>query len=47
MQLTENYDSYIAASGDEPGAAIFMSVFFVKIGLVAIGAEQDVRMTYN
>ena len=25
MQLTENYDSYIAASGDEPGAAIFMS----------------------
>ena len=34
MQLTENYDSYIAASGDEPGAAIFMSVFFIKIGLV-------------
>lgn len=43
MQLTENYDSYIAASGDEPGAAIFMSVFFIKIGLVAVGAEQDVR----
>ena len=43
MQLTENYDSYIAASGDEPGAAIFMSVFFIKIGLVPIGAEQDVR----
>ena len=30
-------------SGDEPGAAIFMSVFFIKIGLVAVGAEQDVR----
>lgn len=30
-------------SGDEPGAAIFMSVFFVKIGFVAVGAEQDVR----
>ena len=43
MQLTENYDSYIAASGDEPGAAIFMSVFFIKIGLIPIGAEQDVR----
>ena len=43
MQLTENYDSYIAASGDEPGAAIFMSVFFIKIGLVAVGAEQDAR----
>ena len=43
MQLTENYDSYIAASGDEPGAAIFMSVFFIKIGFVPIGAEQDVR----
>ena len=24
-------------------AAIFMSVFFVKIGLIAVGAEQDVR----
>ena len=42
MQLTENYDSYIAASGDEPGAAIFMSVFFIKIGFVAVGAEQDI-----
>ncbi len=30
-------------SGDEPGAAIFMSVFFVKIGFVAVGTEQDVR----
>ena len=33
----------VAASGDEPGAAIFMSVFFIKIGLVAVGAEQDIR----
>ncbi len=33
----------VAASGDEPGAAIFMSVFFIKIGLVAVGAEQDGR----
>jgi len=32
----------IAASGDEPGAAIFMSVFFIKIGFVAVGAEQDI-----
>ena len=30
-------------SGDEPGAAFFMSVFFIKICLVAVGAEQDVR----
>lgn len=30
-------------SGVEPGAAIFVSVFFIKIGLVAVGAEQDVR----
>ena len=43
MQLIENYDSYIAASGDEPGAAIFVSVFFIKSGLVAVGAEQDGR----
>lgn len=28
-------------------AAIFMSVFFVKIGLVAIGAEQDVRQPFR
>ena len=33
----------VAAFGVEPGAAIFMSVFFIKIGLVAIGAGQDVR----
>ena len=33
----------VAASGDEPGAAIFMSVFFIKIGLVAVGTEQNVR----
>ena len=32
----------VAAFGVEPGAAIFMSVFFIKIGLVAVGAEQDV-----
>ena len=25
----------VAASGVEPGAAIFMSAFFIKIGLVA------------
>ena len=43
MQLTENYDSYIAASGDEPGAAIFTSLFFIKAGFVAVGAEQNVR----
>ena len=30
-------------SGIEPGAAIFMSVFFIKAGLVAVGAEKDVR----
>ena len=33
----------LAASGEEPGAAIFMSVFLIKIGFVAVGAEQDVR----
>ena len=33
----------MAASGDEPGAAIFMSVFFIKYCLVAVGAEQDIR----
>ena len=43
MQLTENYDSYIAASGDEPGAAIFMSVFFIKISFVSVCSKQDVR----
>ena len=32
-----------AASGDEPGAAIIMSVFFVELCFVAIGAKQDVR----
>lgn len=32
-----------AASGDKPGAAIFMSVFFIKAGLVPVGAEQNVR----
>ena len=30
-------------SGIEPGAAIFMSVFFIKAGFVAVGAEKDVR----
>lgn len=29
--------------GDEPGAAFLMSVFFIKIGFVAVGAEQDIR----
>ena len=33
----------VAASGDEPGAAFFMSVFFIKAGLVTISTEQDVR----
>ena len=32
-----------AASGDKPGAAIFMSVFLIKLCFVAIGAEQNVR----
>lgn len=32
-----------AASGDETGAAFFSSVFFIKIGLISVGAEQDVR----
>ena len=29
-------------SGDKPGAVIFFSIFFIKIGRVAVGAEQDV-----
>ena len=33
----------VAASGNKPGAAIFMSVLFIKNGLVPVGAEQDVR----
>ena len=36
-----------AASGDEPGAAIFMSVFFVELCFVAVGAEQDVRHPFR
>ena len=32
-----------AASGDEPGAAIFMSIFFIKIGLIPVGTKQNVR----
>ncbi len=32
-----------AASDDEPEAAIFMSIFFVKIGLISICSKQDVR----
>ena len=32
-----------AASGDEPGAAIFMLVFFIKLCFIAVGAEQNVR----
>ena len=36
-----------AASGDEPGAAIFMSVFLVKRCFIAIGAEQDVRHPFR
>ena len=33
----------VAASGVEPGAAIFVLVLFIKTGLVAVGTEQDVR----
>ena len=33
----------VAASGNKPGAAIFMSVLFIKNGLVPVGAEQYVR----
>ena len=33
----------VAASGNKPGAAIFMSVLFIKNGLVPVGAEKDVR----
>lgn len=32
----------LAASGDEPEAAIFL-IFFIKFGLVAIAPDQDVR----
>jgi hypothetical protein len=28
-----------AASGDEPGAALLISVFFIKLCFVSIGAE--------
>ena len=34
-------------TGDEPGAAILMSVFFVKHGLIPVGAEQDVRHPFR
>ena len=37
----------VAASGDEPGAAILMSVFFIKHGLIAVGAEQDARHPFR
>ena len=30
-------------AGVEPEAAIFMSVFFIEISLITVGAEQDVR----
>ena len=39
--------SCVAASGDEPGAAILMSVFLVKHGFIAIGAEQDIRQPFR
>ena len=42
-QRRERYLKIMRPSGDEPGAAIFMSVFFIKIGLVAVGTEQNVR----
>ena len=43
MSFHHSLKKMTAASGDEPEAAIFLSVFFIKIGLVAIGAEQDIR----
>ena len=36
-------NTYKAASGDEPGAAFFVSVFLVKHCLISICSEQDVR----
>ena len=32
----------VAAFGVEPGATIFMSVFFIEAVLVTVGTEQDV-----
>ena len=34
---------FCSGSGNIPGAAVFMSVFFIKIGLVAVGTKQDIR----
>lgn len=41
MSFHHSLKKMIAASGDEPEAAIILSVFFIKNGFVAIGAEQD------
>ena len=37
----------VAASGDEPGAAIFISVFFIKFCLIPIRPQQDVRHPFR
>ena len=39
--------SCVAASGDKPGAAILLSVFFVKHGLITVCAEQNVRYPFR
>lgn len=43
MSFHHSLKKMTAASGDEPEAAIILSVFLIKIGLVAIGSEQDIR----
>ncbi len=35
----------VAASGDEPGAAILMSVFFIKHGFIAFFNFANARKT--
>ena len=34
-------------SGDVPGAAVFMSVFAIKICFVVVGAEQDICIQFG
>ena len=43
MSFHHSLKKMTAASGDESEAAIILSVFFIKIGLVAISSEQDIR----
>jgi hypothetical protein len=38
-ELLEGVIYLKAASGDEPGAALLISVFFIKLCFVSIGAE--------